>query len=98
MANYALSASASTDLAQIRNYFRRRGAEQIASRLIARFQEIFVLLSEHPYVGVERQFLPGIRSFPVTSTPYIILYFPDSTPVEIHRVLHASQDIDQVFE
>ena len=98
MANYALSAAASTDLAQIRNYFRRRGAEQIASRLIARIQETFVLLSEHPYVGVARQFLPGIRSFPVSSTPYIILYFPDSVPVEIHRVLHASQDIEQLFE
>ena len=98
MANYALSAAASTDLAQIRNYFRRRGAEQIASRLIARFQETFVLLSEYPNVGIERQFLPGMRSFPVTSTPYIILYIPDSVPVEIHRVLHASQDIDQLFE
>ena len=98
MANYALSDKASTDLAQIRNYFRRRGAEQIASRLIARFRDTFELLSEHPYIGVERQFLPGMRSFPVTSTPYTILYFPDRVPVEIHRVLHASQDIEGLFQ
>ena len=98
VANYSLSAAASTDLAHIRNYYRRRGAEQVASRMIARLRDCFILLAEHPFAGVERPFVPGMRSYSVPGTRYIILYFPDRKPVEIHRVLHGSQDIAHLFE
>ena len=98
MASYDLSVAASTDLAHIRNYLRRRGSDQIASQMIARLRDTFELLADQPYMGVERPFIPGLRSHSVLGTRYIVLYFPDRTPIEIHRVLHGSQDIQQLFE
>ena len=97
MASYDLSVAASTDLARIRNYLRRRGSDQIASQMIARLRDTFELLAEQPYMGVERPFVPGLRSHSVLGTRYV-LYFPDRTPIEIHRVLHGSQDIEQLFQ
>ena len=98
MANYSLSATATTDLAQIRNFYRRRNAEQVASNLIAQIRDTFQLLAQHPYIGIERRFVPGIRSFPVSGTPYIVLYFPNRMPLEIYRVVHGSQDLERLFE
>ena len=49
-------------------------------------------------MGAERPFVPGMRSYAVARTRYIILYFPDKRPIEISRVLHGSQDIEQLFE
>ena len=66
--------------------------------MIARLRDIFELLAEQPYMGIERPFVPGMRSHLVSRTRYIILYFPDKKPIEIHRVLHGSQDIEQLFE
>ena len=66
--------------------------------MIARFRDSFELLAEQPRMGVERPYVPGLRSHSVPGTRYIILYFPDKSPIEIHRVLHGSQDIQQLFE
>ena len=98
MGKYYLLDAAATDLAQIRNYFRRRGREQVGIRLISRIQDICELLADQPYMGVERPYEPGMRGYVVPRTGYIILYFPDRTPIEIARVIHGSQDIEQLFE
>ena len=98
MGNFYLLDTAATDLARIRSYFRRRGREQVGIRLISRIQDICELLADQPYMGVERPYEPGMRGYVVPRTSYVILYFPDRTPIEIARVIHGSQDIEQLFE
>ena len=98
MGNFYLLDTAATDLARIQSYFRRRGREQVGIRLISRIQDICELFADQPYMGVERPYEPGMRGYVVARTGYIILYFPDRTPIEIARVIHGSQDIDQLFE
>ena len=98
MDSYHLTETAAADLAYIRSYLRRRSGERAASRMIARLRDIFELLAEQPRMGVERPFLPGMRIHFVSRTRYIILYFPDKQPIEISRILHGSQDIEQLFE
>ena len=95
---YRLSETAALDLANIRSFLRRSGGELIANRMIARLRDSFELLAEHPYMGGECLYLEGLRSHPVSRTRYIILYFPDRRPIEIYRVLHGSQDIEQLFK
>ena len=80
------------------NYFRRVSGERVANRLIARLLDCFELLAEHPYIGVPRSYVPGIRTYPAPNTRYVILYFPEEVPVQISRVLHGSQDIARLFE
>ena len=97
MVGYHLSDSAITDLANIQQYLRRWSGDQIARRVIARIRDSFELLAEQPRLGVECPYLPGLRSHFVPGTRHIILYSLDRTPVEIHRVLHGSQDIEKLF-
>ena len=98
MNGYHLAETAASDLAHIRNYLRRRGGEQPAGRMIARLRGIFELLSQQPNIGVGSPYLPGLRSFPVPRTNYVVLYFPERDPIEIYRVVHGSQDIEQLFQ
>ena len=97
MGNYYLLDSAAADLARIRNYFLRRGREQAGIRLIARIRDICELLADQPYMGVGRPYEPGMRGYVVPRTGYIVLYFPDRSPIEIARVIHGSQDLEMLF-
>lgn len=49
-------------------------------------------------MGINRPYEPGMRSYVVPRIGYIILYFPDRSPIEIARVIHGSQDIERLFE
>jgi plasmid stabilization system protein ParE len=98
MDNYHLSEEAANDLARIQRYYRRIGAEEVAVRLIDRLVDSLELLAKQPYMGVERPYLPGMRSHSVPNTRYVVLYFPDSRPIEIARVAHGRRDIEGPFE
>ena len=97
MRNYRLSAEASRDLARIWDYLEEAAGEQTANRMIARLTRSFEYLAEYPYAGAQRDYLPGIRLYPASHTPYVILYFPGEPEMEISRVIHGSQDIKHQF-
>jgi toxin ParE1/3/4 len=73
-----------------------------ADRVIAATYRVCKRLAEHPKLGPVRQF-PGnepadIRFFPITEFPnYLVFYRFEKGGVEILRVLHGAQDIDQLF-
>ena len=82
------------ELEQKRYYQRTTNAFRLIDRLVDSLE----LLAKQPYRGVERPYLPGMRSHSVPNTRYVILYFPEEVPVQISRVLHGSQDIARLFE
>lgn len=61
-------------------------------------EEALDLLSRHPLAGSGlvgvRVGIPGLRSFPVDRTPYVLFYLADSRRIDLVRVLHARRDID----
>lgn len=97
--SYRISTSASRDLAQIWDYYRRVASEETADRQIVRLHERFQILADHPYAGVARHlFAEGLRSHAVPNTRYVIFYFPRDSSIEIARVVHGGQDMTQLFE
>ena len=68
-----------------------------ALRVQERFLEIFSLIGENPNVGHLREDLTSrpVRFFPVFS--YLVIYLPDTNPVQIVRVLGAAQDVKNIL-
>lgn len=92
---YRISAIAEEDLGDIHDYIFR-GSPRHATQMLLRIEGIFVLLTDSPKAGTERDELqPGVRSYPVGN--YIIFYHLEDQYVVVDRVLHTSRDVDSIM-
>jgi len=55
------------------------------------------LLGKQPGVGHVREDLPGrpVKFWPVYS--YLIVYDPETEPIQILRVLHGMRDVEEIL-
>lgn len=76
-------------------YFAREsGSTEIATRVVDRITERFVLLAKYPYLGRrrDRDLSPGLRSFPAGD--YLIFHrIAEGSVVMVLRVVHGNRDI-----
>lgn len=77
-------------------------APQASVRFLQEAQKAFEMLANMPNIGVYRDFgnlaLIGLRMWPIPRfRNYLIFYFATNDVVEIVRILHGSQDIQQMF-
>jgi len=99
--NFVLSPQALDDLDAIWLYIAEDRPDA-ADRVIAAAYRACGRLAEHPELGPVRRF-PGnepadIRFFPLPGSPnYLVFYRVTPGAVEILRVLHGAQDIDELF-
>ncbi len=96
MPGYIFSNEAETDFDSILEYIAEDSI-QSAINVHSRFLEIFQLLAENPEVGHYREDLTSraVRFFPVYS--YMVVYVSGSKPVEIARILRATQDVESIL-
>ncbi len=96
MPGYIFSNEAETDFDSILEYIAEDSI-QSAINVHSRFLEIFQLLAENPEVGHYREDLTSraVRFFPVYS--YMVVYVSGSKPVEIARILGATQDVESIL-
>lgn len=89
---------ADTDLIEAVLWLREHTSPAIAVEFVDRVEKALDLLSRHPLAGSGligfRVGIPGLRSFPVDRTPYVLFYLADSRRIDLVRVLHARRDID----
>lgn len=89
---------ADTDLVEAVLWLREHASPAIAVDFVDRVEGALDLLSRHPLAGSGmvgvRVGIPGLRSFPVERTPYVVFYLADSRRVDLVRVLHGRRDID----
>ncbi|MGH7480879.1 MAG: type II toxin-antitoxin system RelE/ParE family toxin [Longimicrobiales bacterium] len=89
---------ADADLVEAVLWLRENASPAIAVDFVDRVEEALALLSRHPLAGSGlvgiRLGIPGLRSFHVTRTPYVLLYLADSRRVDLVRVLHGRRDVD----
>ena len=91
MTAYLVSPLARADLDEIWDYVAK-DSPAAADRLLARFQEKFLLLAKQPLLGQTREELrAGIRSFVVGN--YVIYYQLVNDRIRVVRVLHGSRDV-----
>ena len=68
----------------------RFGAAVVAQKRAAVLNTIRNFLARHPVRPVDP--VIGICAYPVTRTPFVILYDYDDAELRIHLVIHASAD------
>lgn len=97
MANkFELNEFARADLKEIWAYFAEFNPTT-ADKFLRELAKKFQLLADNPKIGrAHDEFVLNLRSFPYKD--YVIFYFPAAGGVEIYRVLHGAQDIENLFD
>jgi antitoxin ParD1/3/4 len=97
MRRYVLAPEAALDLAEIWLYIRRESTEETADRIERVIRDRFVFLARNRNAGHWRKDLTlvPVRFYSVYS--YLIIYRPESKPLEVVAILHGNQDVERIL-
>ena len=96
MSKLKISKGAAQDLENIWSYIAKNNT-RAANNLFDRLREKFAQLAKFPEMGKGREELAvQLRSFPVGT--YLIFYRVMDEGIEIARIIHSSQDVEQIFQ
>ena len=98
MARFVLTRAARADVAEIAAYIHNHGSPEAAKRVGEELRRAMQKLAEIPGMGHLRNDLAdeSLRVWSVYS--YLILYRPESTPLQVIRVLHGARDVETIIE
>ena len=92
MTPFVLTRLARQDLEEIWDYLAGE-SPSAAERVLGRIEEAIMKLAKTPGLGHLREDLADRRHRFFLVYSYLIVYRPDTQPLEIVRVLHASPDV-----
>jgi plasmid stabilization system protein ParE len=97
MSGYALTPLADADLDEIWNYVAENGSVETADRLEDQLHAAMERLAEMPGIGHLRDDLAEepLRLYLVHRL--LIVYRPETRPLEVVRVLHGSRDLRAIL-
>ncbi len=97
MSRYVLTPQAKADLTQVLDFIRQSNGDA-AVRVRAEFHNAMRKLAEMPGMGHLRTDVTGeaLRFWRVYS--YLVVYRPETRPLQIIRVLHGARDIMTILE
>ncbi|MCK4658477.1 MAG: type II toxin-antitoxin system RelE/ParE family toxin [Phycisphaerae bacterium] len=97
MSRYVLTPAAELDLGEIEAYLSQQSQDS-TSRVLTQLHTAMLRLAEMPGLGHLRQDLAGeaLRFWTVYS--YLIVYRPDTKPLQIIRVLHGARDVKAILD
>ena len=95
---YILAPQAAADLAEIWRYIKDQSSTGMADHVEFVIREKFVLLAQTPEAGHRRGNLTdqNVKFFPVYS--YLIVYRPETKPLQIVSILHGRSDVEQILK
>jgi antitoxin ParD1/3/4/toxin ParE1/3/4 len=97
MSGYVLTPTAQQDLLQIRDYYREQAGHRIARQILTEFVKAFQFLVRTPGAGHRREDLAEDRPILFWSMrDYLILYKPESDPLQIVTIVRGSRDIPRI--
>lgn len=94
---YILSPDAAEDLLHIWEYIKEKSSLEMANRVESVIRERIVFLARNPGAGHTRK---DITKLPVSFFPvysYLIVYRPETVPLQIVAILHGRRDVGNVF-
>ena len=98
MKSLAIQGRALRDMEQARAYYQREAAHMTAA-FATELDAALLHLQRQPGMGSPRWGLqlglPGLRAWPLTLFPYILMYRLTPEKIQLLRVLHQSTDIPQ---
>ena len=94
---YVLAPDAAVDLVQIWRYIKNQSSVATADRIESAVREKMVFLAGNSGAGHWRKSLTNepVKFFPVYS--YLIVYRPDTKPLQVVSILHGRRDVEQVL-
>ena len=97
MTAFVLTPAAEADLTDIIKYIAENNSNA-AERSVARFGRTMQMLADNPEVGHLREDLAAepLRFWTIYS--YMIIYRPETAPLQIIRILHAARDIKDMLQ
>jgi toxin ParE1/3/4 len=95
---YVLAPEAALDLVQIWRYIVKQSSFQIADRVESVILDKIIFLAGSPGAGHWRRNLTdqAVKFFPVYS--YLIVYRPDTKPLQVVSILHGRRDVEQILK
>jgi addiction module RelE/StbE family toxin len=75
---------------------KRDAADRVEAEIVASCRR----LAKHPLMGVKRQDISrlSVRFWTVTKFPnYVIVYRPETSPLQVIAVLHGNRDLKEVL-
>ena|ERR1700704_4243171 len=95
---YLLSPEAAIDLVQIWRYIRKQSSIEMADRVESVIRDRIAFLAGNPGAGHWRKNLTdqNVKFFPVYS--YLIVYRPDTKPLQVVSILHGRRDVEQILQ
>ena len=95
---YELTAAARLDLLQIWNYLAERASLDVADHVLGNIETGFEHLVEFPGAGHRRTDLTKLQLLFYTVHSYLIVYRPQTEPLQVVRVLHGARDVSGILE
>jgi plasmid stabilization system protein ParE len=95
---YVLAPRAALDLVEIWRYIKEQASGAIADRVESTIRERIVFLAGNPGAGHLRKDLTDadVKFFPIYS--YLIVYRPQTNPLQIASILHGRRDVEQILK
>jgi antitoxin ParD1/3/4/toxin ParE1/3/4 len=94
---YVLAPQAALDLFEIWRYIAEQSSVTLADRVESVIRERMAFLAGTPGAGHRRKDLTvhNVRFFPIYS--YLIVYRPETKPLQIASILHGRRDVEQIL-
>ena len=96
MSDFVLTPAAQGDLLKILEYLEGENPDAIL-KVVDAVDEAMQLLADHPGIGHIRPDLTAQDVRFWTVFRYLVIYRPDTNPLEIVRVLHGSRDLRRLL-
>lgn len=95
---YVLAPEAALDLVRIWRYVKEQSSIAVADRVEPVIREKIAFLGRVPGAGHRRNNLTDedVRFLPVYS--YLIVYRPQTKPLQIVSILHGHRDVEQILK
>ncbi len=97
-ARYILAPEAALDLVQIWRYIKKNAGLGTAERVESVIREKILYLAERPGGGHWRRDLTdeAVKFFSIYA--YLIVYRPETKPLQIVAILHGRRDVEQLLK
>lgn len=95
---FVLTREAERDLVQLKYFLTESGGPLIARKVLREIRDSLELLGRQPRAGHSRADLTELPAlfWPIRS--YLIVYRPDSQPLQILRVVHGMRDVERILQ
>jgi plasmid stabilization system protein ParE len=97
-ATYVLAPQAAADLVEIWRYIREQSSSTVANRVESVILDRLAFLARTPGIGHSREDLTKANVKFLSVYSYLIVYRPDTNPLQIAAILHGRRDVREILK